>query len=499
MERPFKIITALMLMVLFHTPHPASAQYYHVSGYVTDPNGSGIWNVDLDVTDSNTGDPLNISGDHTDPNGYYDIILPTGTFDIEYNAPPGVKLVSEIRRNVVVQSNMVIDVSFEEGYYLSGRVTDDQGIGVAQVDIDVDDSDTGLRIVTPRDDTNGNGDYQVVVPAGIFDVTFEPPPGVRLVGSIFYGIEITGDTALNTSLEEGYFVSGWVVDEGGGALPDIDLDVEDVESGEFIPTPRDNTDNNGYFLVVMPAGMFSVTFDPLMREDLAASRLDTVVVTSDTVLDTVTLLNGVILSGTVTDSRGTPVVDADLDVIEPSTLRTIPTPRDNTDESGHYAVTIPPAVYDLNMSPPPGSGLTKKSMSSVSVLNDTVVDFVLGDATGIEEDEEKGQGIMPPRGLSLSQNYPNPFNPSTSIRFVIPDDQFSREDARSKTVSVILEVFDLRGRRVKELVNEPLEPGSHSITWDGRDGKGRAVVSGVYFLRLSYGPYSILRKMTGLK
>jgi len=230
--------TALGVISILFISGPALAQFHHVSGRVTDPRGSGVWGVDIDVEDSITGIPLDITNDHTDPNGDYDIVLPTGTFNIEYNAPPGVKLVSEIRRFVLVQNDLVIDIVFEDGFYLSGRVTNNLGAGVNQVDIDVDDVVTGLRIITPRDNTDINGDYQVVVPAGLFNITSEPPPGVRLAAAIHRDVEISGDMVLNFTLEDGYFVSGWVVDEGGIGLLDIDLDADDLETGESVPTPE---------------------------------------------------------------------------------------------------------------------------------------------------------------------------------------------------------------------------------------------------------------------
>ena len=343
---------AIATLILLSADQPALAQYYHVSGHVTDPAGGAIWNVDLDVQDVNTGDWLTISGDHTDPSGFYDVLLPIGTYNIEFNAPPGVKLVSETHYKVAVQADIVLDVTLEDGFYLSGRVTDGQGNAVADLDTDVDDLDTGLRIVTPRDNTDGNGDYQVVVPAGLFDVTFEPPPGVRLVGTVVHGVEVSGDTQLDVTLEDGYYVSGLVVDEAGSPLHDIDIDAKDVETGELVVTPRDNTDTGGYYLVVVPPGTFFFIFDPLKRDDLAAARLDSITISSDTVLDTVTMVAGVKLSGTVTDTRQSPVAGANLDVIDVSKMRTLPTPHDTADDSGHYEVTIPPGFYNLRMQPP---------------------------------------------------------------------------------------------------------------------------------------------------
>jgi hypothetical protein len=76
----------------------------------------------------------------------------------------------------------------------------------------------------------------------------------------------------------------------------------------------------------------------------------------------------------------------------------------------------------------------------------------------------------PPARLALYPNVPNPFNPTTRIRFALP-----------QAGKVELDIFDVRGRRVCRLVDAWLEAGEHETSWDGRDGQGRNVASGVYF------------------
>jgi len=49
---------------------------------------------------------------------------------------------------------------------------------------------------------------------------------------------------------------------------------------------------------------------------------------------------------------------------------------------------------------------------------------------------------------------------------------------------VRLEILDVRGRRVRTLVDEERAPGLHHVRWDGRDGAGRRVASGVYLVIL---------------
>ncbi len=94
----------------------------------------------------------------------------------------------------------------------------------------------------------------------------------------------------------------------------------------------------------------------------------------------------------------------------------------------------------------------------------------------------------PPRPVVLKQNYPNPFNPTTSISFNLP------RDGRAK-----LQVFDARGRLVRTLLDEQRVAGPYTSVWDGRDGNGRGVASGVYMYRLISGDVVQQRKMTLVK
>ncbi|MFH1843300.1 MAG: FlgD immunoglobulin-like domain containing protein [bacterium] len=79
-----------------------------------------------------------------------------------------------------------------------------------------------------------------------------------------------------------------------------------------------------------------------------------------------------------------------------------------------------------------------------------------------------------PDRLELGTAHPNPFNSLTSIRYATPVAGWIR-----------LVIYDLAGRRVKTLVDEVHEPGSHQAEWRGTDERGRRVASGMYFYRLS--------------
>ncbi len=111
-----------------------------------------------------------------------------------------------------------------------------------------------------------------------------------------------------------------------------------------------------------------------------------------------------------------------------------------------------------------------------------------------EYDGATGTGEQTPAidALRLGQNHPNPFNPSTEIVYALPE-------SLGDDIPVRLVVYDAQGRVVRELVHEVLPPGEHTVVWDGRDGTGRRVGSGIYLYRLTASDESEIRKMVLLK
>lgn len=88
-----------------------------------------------------------------------------------------------------------------------------------------------------------------------------------------------------------------------------------------------------------------------------------------------------------------------------------------------------------------------------------------------------------PNDYQLFDNYPNPFNPATKISFSLPEAEH-----------VKLIVFDVNGREVTQLLNEFLNAGRHSVTFDASN-----LSSGVYFYRIQAGKFLKTRPMILLK
>ncbi len=104
-----------------------------------------------------------------------------------------------------------------------------------------------------------------------------------------------------------------------------------------------------------------------------------------------------------------------------------------------------------------------------------------GDVTGDEPPKMPGASY-------LAQNYPNPFNPITRIEFGLDNAE-----------NVSLRIYDPAGRLVRILAGERRPAGHYAEVWDGKDGSGRPVSSGVYFYNLKTGSFTETRKMILLR
>jgi flagellar hook assembly protein FlgD len=76
--------------------------------------------------------------------------------------------------------------------------------------------------------------------------------------------------------------------------------------------------------------------------------------------------------------------------------------------------------------------------------------------------------------FALHNNYPNPFNPTTKISYSL-----------SSASEVSLSIYNIRGELVNKLTSGLHEPGTHVVLWNGRNGLGEKVSTGVYIYSLS--------------
>ncbi len=93
-----------------------------------------------------------------------------------------------------------------------------------------------------------------------------------------------------------------------------------------------------------------------------------------------------------------------------------------------------------------------------------------------------------PESFGLLPAFPNPFNTSATIQFNVPQNSHIK-----------LNIFDVRGNKVKTLLDKNVRQGSHRMTWEGQDDSGKVVATGLYFIHMSAGGIKITRKLTLLR
>ncbi|GAB4378349.1 MAG: hypothetical protein Kow0042_26880 [Calditrichia bacterium] len=96
---------------------------------------------------------------------------------------------------------------------------------------------------------------------------------------------------------------------------------------------------------------------------------------------------------------------------------------------------------------------------------------------------QEADAIIPDE-LVLYPNYPNPFNPSTTIRYYLP-----------RRGEVNVEIFNIRGERVRVLLKETQSAGEKNLMWYGRDDRGLLLPSGTYFVRVKTFDQQTSRKL----
>lgn len=93
-----------------------------------------------------------------------------------------------------------------------------------------------------------------------------------------------------------------------------------------------------------------------------------------------------------------------------------------------------------------------------------------------------------PISFKLNQNHPNPFNPSTTIHYTLP-----------KESDVHLQIYNMLGQQINQLISSTQSSGTHSIQWNGKDQQGNQVPAGIYFYQLQAGDFVQTKKMVLMK
>jgi len=89
---------------------------------------------------------------------------------------------------------------------------------------------------------------------------------------------------------------------------------------------------------------------------------------------------------------------------------------------------------------------------------------------------------------ALKSIYPNPFNPDAIIPYDV-----------AKAGKVTLEVYNIKGEKVRSLLSETKNAGRWHLAWNGTNDAGQSCTTGVYYVKMTSGKYSCIRKVVLLK
>ena len=155
-----------------------------------------------------------------------------------------------------------------------------------------------------------------------------------------------------------------------------------------------------------------------------------------------------------------------------------------TDYSNAIAVDISGAAYITGYTASTDFPVLNPYLGTNQGNKDVFVTKFEPVATGITEYDLDNL----PSDFKMSQNYPNPFNPTTTIEFNLPTKS-----------NVTINIYNLLGQQIQQLVNQEYSAGNYRITWDGKTSDGIQTATGIYFYRLETNNYVETKKMLLLK
>ena len=138
---------------------------------------------------------------------------------------------------------------------------------------------------------------------------------------------------------------------------------------------------------------------------------------------------------------------------------------------------------------PPAHGLESKTIETWITQARIEDDGSIAFRQGIANLESLLASLIIPQETALLANYPNPFNPETWIPYQL-----------AVPAEITLTIFDMNGGMVRRLEVGHQSAGmyqsrSRAVHWDGRNGRGESVASGLYFYTLKAGEFTATRKM----
>lgn len=422
------------------------------------------------VTDSESGDPLEavvtildrdtdvIEPRTCDPGfGRYTRMLPPGEYEVYYSMEGYAGQLVQI--TVVPDTLTVLDV----------ELSPDLALSIAQAE--VDDDQTG------QSDGNGDG---LINPGETVELTLQVRnDGLSPVHDVM--LELSSDDSLLTIIEGtasyGDIQPGQVLQGDSAFVFRVSQNAQYGHILTFRAIASDSASNEWLFPLEFTVYGTNIDYLSHAVDDSAGGDGDRIPEPGETVDLYIALGN--------TGSLMAYEVWAELRSDDPHASILEDSSFFGDIEVGDFAKGDPPYVLAFDPeTPDTHTAVLALSIHATDYHEEEHFLLHLG-SLGVDDLEK---GALLPRIAKLYQNYPNPFNPSTTIEFEIPGDKADGRNVR-------LEIYDLRGRLIRTLVDETKESGRHKAHWNGEHDDGRRVGSGVYFYRILAGDFEETKKL----
>jgi len=247
-----------------------------LTGHLAGPGGPAA-NVSLAVLDHVTRAKERLAHDGTDAQGDFRVVVPPGTYDVQYDPPVCDLLAPTSQDSVVVTAAKALPpLALVVGAHLQGTVTDTLGAAVADVDLDAFPPGGGEKLYTPHDVTSATGAFDLLLPPGTYDMHFNLPSTARLAPASIPAVNaLTTRTMPVIRLKGGWFLSV-TVRQAGTLLPieGVQLQAARAHHSRFEYMIRDHSDAAGLIHTVLEDSVYDLVYFPPAGSPLAqASRL----------------------------------------------------------------------------------------------------------------------------------------------------------------------------------------------------------------------------------
>lgn len=270
--------------------------------------------------------------------------------------------------------------------------------------------------------------------------------GDSLGGAGYEVIEYFCEVTFFQEAPETGFISGTVENQTGDAVQGVKVKI--VSSNDSTAT-----DNEGHYALATGPGTYSLLFQHDAYLDTTVTDVNVTLNDTTTVDVVLRALPGGTVFGNVVDTTGLAIEG--VTVSDGSGLNQV-----QTNTEGNYSLDLPQGSYVINFTK---TGYLDTSAIDITVFVDTDRELNMTMTPSLNYDPDT------PAQITIMQNYPNPFNNGTIIEFEL-----------DRPLNVVVEIFDILGRKVQTVANMAGDQGINSVTWFPGE-----IASGIYFCRVS--------------